>query len=529
MVVKIDLTEEMIDCFHFCAKKGNYQQLFNDYQRFFVVFVENLKYVHFPENKFCETVSKKFEVLQDFLQVWHSNRLSVLHGQYIDMKTDFPEFMRLFEESCLIRDWNNFYAKFRPLGDFMISEARNQGIIDLKIECKGKFFDNFHTRDEFLINFHKDVKNEPEPQAAPRRRTRIINDNSWLARASDNTTNGDVSQLAEQNTKILAETNDEQSSKMKNLAQTKTFHEAEASLKQDAIKKELNNNSNIGNAPSKNTNDESLKDQLLKEIAESKKNYEEKLEQLETKLEMNFGNQGEEINCRQEKMASNLKLIEQKITNRVSDLEERLLNFEKSEESRWEDFGTTIEESDEKSRIMKENNEMYLQQMEEKIQEKLEKQEEQMKIRENELKLKEGSFDKKMQEMMEMIKSLVKNPTTSGSGNSHTEITGPVRDNTIDTSQNGASENRKEPINSVVQAENIPAGSDSASHLDDEEIQRMEEDFQKKLAEQNRVYEVKLREAKKQRKEMNDKAEEEIKRLSGNLSRAASFRRSFHS
>ncbi|CAL2042995.1 unnamed protein product [Caenorhabditis brenneri] len=726
MAVQLVLTEEIIECFHFCAKKADYQQLFNDYPRFFVELVENLEKVKFPDG-IWQTIAKNSRHLLDILKQWHSEN-PLFRKEILAVEEKNPEFLAHFKDFGSVKDWNDFYNEYKSTADLMITHARKKGNIDFRIECKGASFGNFAERDNFLKS-QKETK--PEPRATPRRRTRVIDDNSWLTRASTPDNNDDAPQLTEQSPQVPEKTGEEHTPKLEQtitshefeavskselylnsdpnvahvppqatprrrnriiddsswlsrastpdtnndapqstvhrpkipektdeehtlkLKQITSFHELETALKIDSNvalangKKELLDNLklqeetanpkksnqeishkletplesgcfqktlNIGsNIALVNENEEPLGDQLLEETANPKKScqenphkaetplaplrfqslqeisdlkriYQEKLEQLEKSFELKFEQHEQETRAREQEMTANVADLTEKLlqlNERQEEFEEKSKMLRENDDINRQHLENRIQkqlkaqeeqmklrENELKQRLEKklqefletikltvrnsagENGEKSRQQLEDRIQEQLKAQEEQMKLREDKLKMREQELDEKVNEirsmeehlgmkvdeirsgeenlrrkMEKMMDLMIQNTATVGTASPGTQVTSPVQDSSIDTSRNEASAPHSDPTDDIVRR-SYQADEPTS---EDEEIQQIEEQFQKAKAEQDRVYGEKLRLLQEQRREKNEKAAEEMKRLSGSLTRGASFRNSFHS
>ncbi|CAL2042994.1 unnamed protein product [Caenorhabditis brenneri] len=372
MAALLVLTEEMIECFHSCANKADYRQLFNKYPGFFYVLVEYLEIVEFPllqflfANSICPVIAKNSRHLLNILRHWHSGETSFCE-ELIVVDQKYPEFLAHFKDMGSVKDWNDFYNTYKSTADVVITDARQQEIIDFKIECKGALFDDFEDRDNFLKSYQG---TEPEPQ--------------------------------------------------------------------EEEKKEENHGSN--------------------------------LQQLEIKIQKQLKAQEEQMKLREDK----LRMREDELDEKVNEIRS----------------------------------------MEAHLDEKIE-----------EIKLREKKLGRKLEEMMETMKLVVGNQST---------------DNTIDSSKSDFPEDVNNIESGVSQSDPIikivhpPVQTATAVLVDhepiseDDDLQQMEEQFQKDLAEQNRVFEMKLKIAQERRREMNERAEEERNRISENLQSAAPFRRSFH-
>ncbi|EGT31115.1 hypothetical protein CAEBREN_20550 [Caenorhabditis brenneri] len=119
-----------------------------------------------------------------------------------------------------------------------------------------------------------------------------------------------------------------------------------------------------------------------------------------------------------------------------------------------------------------------------------------------EMKLRAEWLDRKMEKIMEMMTRTAATVGSAGPG-------------TIGTSQNFSPQNANiiEPSasqsNPIDDAERFPnrAKTVDVPNSEDDELQKMEDQFRKDLAEQTRVYEMKLRIAQERRREMNVRIE----------------------
>ncbi|EGT31043.1 hypothetical protein CAEBREN_21717 [Caenorhabditis brenneri] len=344
-------------------------------------------------------------------------------------------------------------------------------------------------------------------------------------------------------------------------------HKLETPLESGCFQKTLNVGSNIAPA---NENEEPLGDQLLEETADLKKSFQktsqeaalkppraqylkeiadlkerllqldEKQEEFEEKSRMLRENDDVNRQHLENRVQDQLKAQEEQMKLRENELKQRL-------ENKLQEFLETIKLIVRNS--AGENGEKSRQQLEVRIQEQLKDQEEQMKLREDKLRMREQELDEKVNEirlmeehlgmkvdeirsgeenlrrkMEKMMELVVQNTATVGTASPGTQVTSPVQDSSIDTSRNEASAPHSDPTDDIVRR-SYQADEPTS---EDEEIQQIEEQFQRAKAEQDRVYGEKLRLLQEQRREKNEKAEEERKRISGNLTRAASVRHSFH-
>ncbi|CAL2042996.1 unnamed protein product [Caenorhabditis brenneri] len=395
MAVQLILTEEMIDCFHICAKRSDYQKLFNDYPSFFVILVENVDKVKFPDDSIWQVIAKNSEHLLDILRQWHTGT-PLFSDEMLAMGEQFPEFVSHFWDLDSVKNWNNFYTKYSSTADIMITCARNEGVLDFKIECKGVIFDYFEKRDKFLEHGQK------------------------------------------------------------------------------------------------------LRNELMSEIREVLKLSEAKIEEDGQKLKKEL----------MERVAS----LEQHMENRISETNEKidsmnrkLAHFNSSFNEKFNSLGDqfNLVQLDKKIEALsiKSNNGEDLNQFLAKIGEKFNEQQVEMSRRAD-------WMSKKMEKMMEKMMATVgpasstqlTSPAQDNNIGTHltsrAQLTAPVQDNAIETSQNEPSVSQSGPTDAIVR----PTDQVDEPTSEDEELQKMEEKFQKDLAEQNRVFEAKLRVLQDQRR-----------------------------
>ncbi|CAL2042993.1 unnamed protein product [Caenorhabditis brenneri] len=402
MVVQLVLTEAMIEWFHLCAIAKDYHQLFEHYSEFFALLAQHVKKIQFEGTNPRQVIAENLKLFLDILRDWSEGRFSLSCDEIYQVEMDFPNFKRrnfhYFTNppsinSASVKDWNEFYNRYLPVIDGMIWEARYQGIINFRIECKGNRFEDFRSRDAFLnsVNGYGGSEAQWEPQAAPRSVPLTNNEGNpvFVSKFSWEPTLSSASFLANLTTKI--ETIPEETSDLEEFSYSLLHEDPETNNPQKVEKFEFT--TPLAEKP------DSTKTEPLHV------DYEEKLARLETEFQMRFQAQEEEI-----------------------------------------------EEFEAQSRILKENSEIYIQQVESRIQEQLKVQEEQIASRESQLKRKEEdmvrkvdeirrreeNMDRKMGEMMEMMKLMVRN--TAGKVGSENP-SGPVQDTTIAPSHSDYQEN----------------------------------------------------------------------------------------
>ncbi|EGT30690.1 hypothetical protein CAEBREN_32754 [Caenorhabditis brenneri] len=164
MVVHLVITEDMIKCFHSCAKKGDYQPLFKDYSQFFESLTENLCKVNFSIPFYSEVV-KESKYLLNFISTWVPNTDVPWEKKTSNPNLFILDFLPRLVLAMQTRNWDGFYKRFSPFIDIAIGKARRQGIIDMKIEFRLKVYDTFKLRDNVVSSTCKVKKCEPNQPA----------------------------------------------------------------------------------------------------------------------------------------------------------------------------------------------------------------------------------------------------------------------------------------------------------------------------------------------------------------------------
>ncbi|EGT30936.1 hypothetical protein CAEBREN_24043 [Caenorhabditis brenneri] len=332
----------------------------------------------------------------------------------------------------------------------MITHAVNQKVIDFKIECNGELFGSFLDRDNFLESCIVSNGTE-EPQAAPRRRPRIIDNNSRLTQAStpEDSTNEDVLQSEEQKGKMNDKTNEKHPpelaqhllittpvpkprtrliddnswptlastsdiaindnvphseeeitensretdqdhvAKDENLMQTAT--DSEASFEPNSVQITLNQHGEEEKPPVPRPRTRIIDDNSSSVLAStSDTNNNDNVLYLEERSTEN-----PKITDRDhEEMGSGENGVEQELTISITDVTGKML-----------DFGGKQEELAEKSSKVDGINHH---QLENRVQEQLKVQEEQMKLREDKLKMREDELDRRVDKIKSMEEQLDK-------------------------------------------------------------------------------------------------------------------------
>lgn len=157
-MVYLDLTEDIIASFNKCIKTGNYQPFLNDNREFLDRLDENLGKVKFEKDSKYEWISKKFKFCLKYLSHFDARRpYDVVTGVRL-LEMYVPEVTTDIKHGIIKKDWNDFYWKYRPDADYMISEARRQGIIDFSISFGSGIYESFELRDFAFENANEKVE-----------------------------------------------------------------------------------------------------------------------------------------------------------------------------------------------------------------------------------------------------------------------------------------------------------------------------------------------------------------------------------
>uniref|UniRef100_A0A1I7SYZ9 FBA_2 domain-containing protein n=1 Tax=Caenorhabditis tropicalis TaxID=1561998 RepID=A0A1I7SYZ9_9PELO len=151
MAVFLDLTEEMIKCFNDCSRTGNYQRFMTNNRKFLSDLSGNLRKVEFKNDHLCDIISSQSKCCFDYILKWNPQKPEIIFGTY-NLDKYIPDFVIDLKYALKIKNWNDFYWKYRSVADFMISEALKQKIIEFGIEYKGNIFDSFELRDLVVEN-----------------------------------------------------------------------------------------------------------------------------------------------------------------------------------------------------------------------------------------------------------------------------------------------------------------------------------------------------------------------------------------
>ncbi|ULT86322.1 hypothetical protein L3Y34_006180 [Caenorhabditis briggsae] len=160
MVVYLDLTEKTIGCFNECAKKGSYAKFVDENRKFIRTLSENLKKVKFPVNEnIADMVSQNCKFYFDYLTKWNPrDPPAVVPGTTL-LERYTPCFVNDLKQAISTRNWDKFYLEYYPTADFIINEARKQGVLDFQVQKGSGSYESFHERD-FVVRNLKLITND---------------------------------------------------------------------------------------------------------------------------------------------------------------------------------------------------------------------------------------------------------------------------------------------------------------------------------------------------------------------------------
>lgn len=148
MVVDLDLTEKAIACFNDCAKKGNYVKFAEENKTFIRSLIDNLKKVKFgADDALSHEITQQSKFIFAYLASWDPRYPKTRVSGTTVLERNIPTFIGSLKNAISTKNWNNFYLEYYPTADFIINEARNQGIFDLQIEYGSSSYDTFADRD----------------------------------------------------------------------------------------------------------------------------------------------------------------------------------------------------------------------------------------------------------------------------------------------------------------------------------------------------------------------------------------------
>ncbi|EGT30917.1 hypothetical protein CAEBREN_03908 [Caenorhabditis brenneri] len=496
MVVQLVLTEQMIEWFHLCALATNPRQ----------IIAENLK------------------LFLDILRDWSEGRFSLSCDEIYQVEMDFPNFkrrnFRYFMNppsinSASVKNWNEFYTRYLPVIDGMIWEARDQEIIDLKIECKGKWFEDFRSRDIFL-NSGKVFESSGvqwEPKAAPRS---LLHTNTeevpvFVSKFSWEPTLSSASFLANLTTKI--ETIPEETSDLEEFSYSLLHEDPETNSPQKVEKFELT--TPLAEKPD-STKTEPLHEQM--------KVQEEQIASRECQLKMredDMDRKLDEIRRREEnmdrKMGEMMEMMKLMVRNTAGKVG--------SENPSGFIHDTTIAPSH--SNYQENNNNLesgsFLKNCLEQSQNSVQPvHESTANTPDNGISDNNNDFEPKVFEMDDFEQPEIQASSTDSESQEISEEDHSKRQMAHESSRNlnptqdqDTSSSSSHIQNDMEEPEQKEQVDEPRNNLEQEEsddndsIRQMEQKFQRDLASQTQFYEERLKMIKKQREEMNRKAEEE--------------------
>ncbi|UMM32092.1 hypothetical protein L5515_006019 [Caenorhabditis briggsae] len=158
MVVYLDLTEKTIDCFNECARKGSFAKFVDENQKFIRTLSDNLKKVKFAAGEtISDMVSQNCKFYFDYLIKWNPrDPPTVVPGTTL-LQRYTPCFVNDLKQAISTRNWDKFYSEYYPIADFIINEARKQGVLDFQIQKGSGSFESFHERDFVVTNMQRNT------------------------------------------------------------------------------------------------------------------------------------------------------------------------------------------------------------------------------------------------------------------------------------------------------------------------------------------------------------------------------------
>ncbi|CAL2042998.1 unnamed protein product [Caenorhabditis brenneri] len=140
MTVTIIISEDMIQCFNQCARIGEYQPFLQEHYAALQTVIQNLKSASFPKELVCTFVSIHLKECMQYLIDADSKAANFLLRRA-------PALYEHMRYSIYQGNWNSFYWDYRSKLDYMIEKARNQKVINFQIEFQGAYFESFESRD----------------------------------------------------------------------------------------------------------------------------------------------------------------------------------------------------------------------------------------------------------------------------------------------------------------------------------------------------------------------------------------------
>ncbi|EGT31135.1 hypothetical protein CAEBREN_23377 [Caenorhabditis brenneri] len=488
MVVKIVLTEKMIENFNQCDDSKDYRKFYTDNREFFGNFFEKLQFVESPhdlDNKICSNA--KF--LLRYLWKWDRNS-PFLNG---DKPTEFEKaFSNLFDflKTDIMTDkWNILYSEYVFAADSIIKRARKQEVFDFQIEFDKKFYETFKARDKAK---HVESKTPPEypdatEYASSDSEDEVVSsgedsedeiEDSEDDDFSSDDSDDDLGQLVKEMSEKLdtvsgrlasleatnkAPTNDspiDLKSELAKMSQVFTHEMAELRVVMNDFKTEINNKL------------EQMESRIKEETLEKKDFFEkidEKFQVMKSEINLEIGSIVNELD---ERMNTRNAFLERNIDEKLQMMKSEI-NI---------DIGTKLAEFDEKMNTRNEVLEGKLEHLAGIID------------RENEIESVASEPELHENREQDNQEDLENDFDPEPEVHKDNDGVNRVRDEDDDEDQ----ENEDD-----IQIDYEPELHENVALDDDEDIQEMEEAFQKALAEQTRAQEEELRRVQERRREMN--------------------------
>ncbi|CAL2042992.1 unnamed protein product [Caenorhabditis brenneri] len=564
MAVQLVLTEKMIKYIH----KGQFQQLLNEHQEFFKDLSDNLKIVVFPKKHLSGQIPTKMKFLLTFLEHPRSNdpECPVVHDAYWGWS--FQKFFNHLKYGVVFHDWRSFYESYRPTADYMIREARMQEVIDFRIELGSSLYENVSFSLEQVFKFEEFFKFEARDLALAAQKQEAAQNilRSRIPRLSRFFSRGKSHKPAELEAELTTETTEKLEHQFQEPLKIKQLMPCDK-IEQSTIEPGVPTNPQL----------DALKELFNLELSnlktELEKSFSHKLNEIYTTLRQNKESINNRIAFNRNDILMEFNEFATIVQKKQSEINASSVEKFSKLELRVQEQLKTQEESiklrEEKLKVIKENLENRICEVRSReevvieIQRRLELQEDQMKSREGKLKLmeekleekliqiemREKHLDTKLVHVLELLKLNIEAhrlktiEDTLAAIEDKAELTCSQNNcsvlNTVDIaeleSENFQSSTDPIPSSSpLAPPVNISCSETTsiesleheksdievtlATHLlYDEELQKMEDEFQKRLAEQKEANELELQAVQKERREKNKKNQEELRRRFGNL------------
>ncbi|CCD62079.2 ULP_PROTEASE domain-containing protein [Caenorhabditis elegans] len=148
MVLYFYVDAEMISCFNESTEIGNFDEFLTKYNTSLMELGDQLKYVFFPASTACKHYCTYFNQFLKCFPVRNRQRLLSERDVGFENEKVVFLFQSDFRHAIDMKNWNNFYFKYRDIADLVITKARKQGKVDVQIVSNnGKVFPNFKERD----------------------------------------------------------------------------------------------------------------------------------------------------------------------------------------------------------------------------------------------------------------------------------------------------------------------------------------------------------------------------------------------